>query len=344
MGKYLTERQRYEIEIYYKMGLKPKEIAEKVGKCIRTIYYELNRGKCKQIDTQLKEKVVYLADVSQRKYNENKLNKGSMLKVGNDIKFCQFIEKKIKDEKYSPYATIQYIKNNGIQFKTSICTKTLYNYIEKGIILNVTKNDLPMKGQRKRNKATERKRIALKNIKGTSIEERPKYIKLREMYGHWEMDTVVGGKYKGKACLLVLSERMTREEIVIKIANKKPISVVKALNGIERKLGSRKFRETFKTITCDNGVEFLDYKGIEKSIYTKTPRTKVYYCHPYSSWERGTNENINKMIRRFIPKGADISKYNPKDIAKIQEWINNYPRKILKGLSTEEYKKRLAIS
>ena len=93
MGKYLTERQRYEIEIYYKMGLKPKEIAEKVGKCIRTIYYELNRGKCKQIDTQLREKIVYLADVSQRKYDENKLNKGSMLKVGNDIKFCQFIEK-----------------------------------------------------------------------------------------------------------------------------------------------------------------------------------------------------------------------------------------------------------
>lgn len=344
MGKYLTERQRYEIEIYYKMGLKPKEIAEKVGKCIRTIYYELNRGKCKQIDTELREKVVYLADVSQRKYNENKLNKGSMLKVGNDIKFCQFIEKKIKDEKYSPYATIQYIKNNDIQFKTSICTKTLYNYIEKGIILNVTKNDLPMKGQRKRNKETERKRIALKNIKGTSIEERPKNIKLREMYGHWEMDTVVGGKYKGKACLLVLSERMTREEIVIKIANKKSISVIKALNGIERKLGSRKFRETFKTITCDNGVEFLDFNGIEKSIQTKIPRTKVYYCHPYSSWERGTNENINKMIRRFIPKGADISKYNPRDIAKIQEWINNYPRKILKGLSTEEYKKRLAIS
>lgn len=344
MGKYITERQRYEIEIYYKMGLKPKEIAEKVGKCVRTIYYELNRGKCKQIDTELREKVVYLADVSQRKYDEKKLNKGSILKVGNDIKFCQFVEHKIKNEKYSPYAAIQYIKNNDIQFKTSICTKTLYNYIEKGIILNVTKNDLPMKGERKKTKEENKKKMALHNTKGTSIEERPKYIKLREMYGHWEMDTVIGGRNKGKACLLVLSERMTREEIIIKIANKKSISVIKALNKIEKEIGSKKFRETFKTITCDNGVEFLDFKGIEKSISTKIPRTKVYYCHPYSSWERGTNENINKMIRRFIPKGASINEYNTKDIAKIQEWINNYPRKILNGISTEEYKKRLGIA
>ena len=344
MGKYITERQRYEIEIYYKMGLKPKEIAEKTGKCIRTIYYELKRGKCKQIDTELREKVVYLADVSQRKYDENKLNKGSILKVGNDIKFCQFIEKKIKDDKYSPYATIQYIKNNDIQFKTSICAKTLYNYIEKGIILNVTKKDLPMKGERKKTKEENKKKIALHNTKGTSIEQRPEYIKNREIYGHWEMDTVVGGRNKGKACLLVLSERMTREEIVIKIANKKAISVVKALNKIERDIGSKKFRDKFKTITCDNGVEFLDFKGIEKSIQTKIPRTKVYYCHPFSSWERGTNENINKLIRKFIPKGASINEYNTKDIAKIQEWINNYPRKILNGLSTEEYKKKLGIA
>ena len=344
MGKYITERQRYEIEIYYRMGMKPKEIAGKIGKCVKTVYNELNRGKCKQITSELVEKEVYLADVSQRKYNENKLNKGSLLKVGNDIKFCKFVEEKIIKEKYSPYATMQYIKNNNIQFKTSICTKTLYNYIEKGIILNVTKNDLPMKGERKKTKEENKKKIALHNAKGTSIEERPKYIKLREMYGHWEMDTVIGGRNKGKACLLVLSERMTREEIIIKIANKKSISVVKALNKLEKQYGSKKFKETFKTITCDNGVEFLDYKNIEKSIYTKKPRTKVYYCHPFSSWERGTNENINKMIRRFIPKGANINEYTAKDISVIQEWINSYPRKILKGLSTKEYKKGIGIA
>ena len=342
-GKYLTERQRYEIEIYYNLGMNPKEIAEKVGKCVRTIYYELKRGKCKQLTSELEEKEVYLADVSQRKYNENKLNKGVSLKIGNDIKLCQFIEHKIKDEKYSPYATLQYIKNNHLNFKTDICTQTLYNYIDKGIILNLYNKDLPVKSKRK--KKNDERTVSLKNLKGTSIEQRAEKISLRNEYGNWEMDTVIGGHKKhGKECLLVLSERMTREELIFKIPNKKSESVVKALNSLERKLGCRQFRETFKTITCDNGVEFLDFQGIEKSIHTKIPRTKVYYCHPYSSWERGTNENINKMIRRFIPKGAIMEDYSREEILKIQQWINNYPRKILGGLSTNEYKKELGLT
>lgn len=342
-GKYLTERQRYEIEIYCKLGMKPKEIAEKIGKCIRTIYYELNRGKCKQLTTELEEKEIYLADVSQRKYNENKLNKGASLKIGNDIKLCQYIEEKIKKEKYSPYAALQFIKNNNMDFKTNICTQTLYNYIDKGIILNVNNKDLPVKSSRK--KENKKNTVALKNLKGTSIEQRPEEIKDRNKYGHWEMDTVVGSHKKhGKECLLVLSERMTREELIFKIPNKKSESVIRTINLLERKLGSKKFREKFKTITCDNGVEFLNFSEIEKSIHTKIPRTKVYYCHPYSSWERGTNENINKMIRRFIPKGTVIENYSKEEISKIQDWINNYPRKILKGLSAKQYKKELGIA
>ena len=156
---------------------------------------------------------------------------------------------------------------------------------------------------------------------------------------------MVGGHKKhGKECLLVLSERMTREEIIRKIPNKKAESVIKALDALERTYGSRQFRETFKTITCDNGTEFLDFENAEKSVLTKIPRTKVYFCHPYSSWERGTNENINKMIRRFIPKGAIMEDYSKEQVQQIQAWINNYPRKILGGISSNEYKKRLGIA
>ena len=166
----------------------------------------------------------------------------------------------------------------------------------------------------------------------------------RKIYGHWEMDTVVGGQKKGMACLLVLSERMTREEIVIKIKNKKTSSVVHALNMLERKLGSRKFREKFKTITCDNGCEFMDAKGIEKSRYTKGNRTTLYYCHPYSSYERGTNENINRMIRRFFPKGINFDTVTQKEVTMVQDWINNYPRKIFGGLSSNLYRKSLSLA
>jgi len=130
------------------------------------------------------------------------------------------------------------------------------------------------------------------------------------------------------AVLLVLSERKTREEIILKLPDKTQESVIKAIDELERKY-RRKFREKFKTITVDNGTEFLDYRGIEKSkIEPGKDRTKVYYAHPYSSWERGTNENINKLIRRFIPKGTDISKVSKAKIKSIERWINEYPRRM----------------
>ena len=134
---------------------------------------------------------------------------------------------------------------------------------------------------------------------------------------------------------------MVREEIIIKIKDKKATTVVRALNRLEKKYGSRAFRETFKTITCDNGVEFLDAEGIEKSISTKQPRTTLYYCHPYSSYERGTNENINRMIRRFFPKGTNFDDVTPAQVAAVESWINNYPRKIFGGLSSNLYRKQL---
>ena len=119
--------------------------------------------------------------------------------------------------------------------------------------------------------------------------------------------------------------------------------MVNELDKIERKMGSKKFRETFKTITCDNGCENLDFEGIERSVLTKNKRTKVYYAHPYSAWERGTNENNNKLIRRFIPKGADIGKFSHERIKMIEHWMNNYPRRKLNGLSSFMLIKKLNV-
>lgn len=343
MGKYLTEKDRYQIEGYRKIGMKVPEIAKLLGKCERTIYYELKRGKTLQRDTEYREKEVYLADVAQNKYLENRTAKGAKLKIGNDIAFANHIEYMIREMKYSPYAVLQDIKNRGLKFKTSICTVTLYNYISKGIFLTISNKDLPVK---KNPKKQEYKRtVALHNLKATSIEERPKEILKREQYGHWEMDTVVGGQGKGKEVLLVLSERKIREEIIIRMENKKSESTVKALNRIEREIGTKNFQRIFLSITMDNGVEFLDFEGIEKGRRNKNkPRTKAYYCHPYSSYERGTNENTNKLIRRFIPKGARIEDYTDEEIRYIMHWINNYPRKILGGKSANMLKEELELS
>ena len=97
------------------------------------------------------------------------------------------------------------------------------------------------------------------------------------------------------------------------------------MNGLERKYGKR-FYSKFKTITFDNGVEFMDYCGMEKSCLRKKKRTNIYYAHPYSSGERGTNENNNRMIRRWIPKGVSMENISPSYIKQIENWLNNYPR------------------
>lgn len=327
--KHLKERERYKIEILLKEGLKPIEIAQRMGKGLRTIEREIAKGKVRLLNYDLTYREEYCADAGQRVYDENARNKGPGLKIGKDHKLVRYIENKIKKEKYSPDAVIGEIREKGLEFEAEICTKTLYNYIDRGdVFLTLTNKDLPVKREGKK-RDYKKVKIAHKNLKGTSIEERPPKVEDREEYGHWEMDCVVGKKEGGGAVLLVLSERSRREEIIIKMPNKTQESVVASLDRLERKYG-KEFKEKFKTMTVDNGSEFLDYKGIERSIRNDgMKRVNLYYAHPYSSWERGTNENINKMIRRFIPKGADINKISNARIKFIENWINSYPRRIL---------------
>jgi IS30 family transposase len=238
-------------------------------------------------------------------------------------------QKQIIKDKYSPDAVIGEIEAKGFDFKTKICTKTVYNYIDRGdVFLTLTNKDLPVKKEKKKG-SYKKVRIAHKNLKGTSIEDRPVSVENREEYGNWEMDCVVGNQGGSGAALLVLSERKTRKEIIFKMPDKTQESVKKMLDGLERRLG-KKFKENFKTITVDNGSEFLNFKGLEESVRTPNEmRVKVYYAHPYSSWERGTNENSNKLIRRFIPKGTDIGNISKARIKYIENWMNNYPRRIL---------------
>lgn len=190
----------------------------------------------------------------------------------------------------------------------------------------------------KKYKKVKKNKSASRAPAGESIEQRPEEIDEREEFGHWEGDTVYSGKGKRKTtrALLTLTERKTRKEIIIAIPNRKAETVVKALDALERKLGARRFRAIFKSITFDNGTEFAAAEELERSCVNKRlPRTKVYFCHPYSSWERGTNENTNGMIRRRFPKGTNFAAVTNAQIAQAENWINNYPRKILGYKSSE---------
>jgi IS30 family transposase len=278
-----------------------------------------------QRNTDLTERQVYLADVGQRKHEERASNKGRGLKIGRDHALAAYLEEKIGKERYSPDAAIGEIKAKGYEFSVSICTKTVYNYLDNEIFLSISNKDLPVKKYGKRRKYRRTRKVALNNIEGRSIEERGEEIEGREEYGHWEMDCVTGSK---KACLLVLTERKTREELLFKLAAKTQDNVTKVLDVLERQHRGR-FREKFKTITMDNGSEFLAAQRLEASSRCAgRRRTTVYYAHPYSAWERGSNENANRLIRRFIPKGADIGKYTHAQIKRIERWMNNYPRRL----------------
>ena len=205
-------------------------------------------------------------------------------------------------------------------YNGTISVPTLYRYLDSGVLS--VGNESLISGKRPR-RCRKAKPHNIQNPLAKSITQRPEYVNLRDEVGHWEMDTVVGEKKAGQSCLLVLTERMSRKEIIIKMAGKTAACTVRALDILQRRYGAD-FPRIFKTITVDNGCEFADVKGIEKD-----GRTQLYFCHPYSSWERGSNENLNKMIRRFVPKGFSINKVSRKQVHRIQTFMNSYPRKIL---------------
>jgi len=325
---HLKWKDRLKIEKMLKEGKKPREIATALHVHSTTIYRELKRGMAIQRTTDLIDREVYCPDVAENKYQANLAAKGPALKLGSDYALAAYIEDKIVNEKYSPEAVLYKIKEEGLTFSVTISKWTLYSYITKGVFLGVTNKSLPRKA--KKNKAYRKVRAA-RLPKGDSIEDRPQEINERELFGDWEMDTVESCKGDLHR-LLVLTERKFRREIIIKMPDGTMASTVKALDRLERRLGSRLFRKIFRTITVDNGSEFADCEGIERSCLTKQKRTHVYYCHPYSAFERGSNENANILIRRWLPKGTNLAEVTTQQIKKIENWMNDYPRGILGGV------------
>ena len=327
--KNLTYTQRLQLEALLKAGLHKKEIAAQLGVCLATVYNELKRGAYEYKrysytdywgERHYKPVTGYSPNIAQDKYKLNMTACGAPLKLGNDFDFVHYVEKRVCADRISPSAVCGEIRRNR-PFKTIISKTTMYRYISQGLFMGICSKHLPF-GQRRKHY---RKTVAKRPPKGTSIEQRPAEISARDTFGHWEMDCVVG-KQRTKNVLLVLTERLTRYEIVMKMPNRKAATVVEYLDKIERKHGKR-FYKLFKSITIDNGSEFADFAGLEKSIYGGK-RTAVYYCHPYTSCERGSNERINRDIRRIFPKGTDFSKVSDKRVQGMAQWVNAYPREI----------------
>lgn len=330
-NKNLSLTQRLTIETMLKTKHSRKEICEYLGIHKSTLSREIKRGLYKHTyakkDFWYGDKIIevdeYSASKAQQAHEQAAENKGRDLKLGKDYALVKYIEKRVLEKFLSPCAVLGEIKRNNLPF-TNISKTTLYRYIDMGLIGDVTVK------KRKKKKA---EKTAKRAPRGLSIEQRPSEIWERNTFGHWEMDCVCGSSL---VTLLVLTERFTRKEIIFKMKDQKSQSVIHCLNVLERRFGSA-FKQIFKTITVDNGSEFSNCEGMEKSIFgKKTKRTTFYYCHPYSSYERGTNERMNREIRRLIPKGSDLAEYSVEDIQRVENWINDYPREIFGYATSKE--------
>ena len=325
--KHLTPFDRGKIAALHDEGKSIQAIADAVGCHKSTISRELKRGTVTQMKTGRTYYEDYFPDTAQLRYEENRKACGAKIKLDKAIDFLTFAETKILIDKWSPDSICGYAKLHQLFEGTIVCSKTLYNYIEQGY-LNVRNIDLPMKTRLNTKKHRSRKN---KRVLGCSIEERPAEIDKREDFGHWEIDTVVG-KRKQESVLLTLTERKTREEIIMKIPGpgKASDAVTNAIQSIEKKCGQN-FSKIFKTITADNGSEFADLGST-----LKKEKTDVYFTHPYTSCERGTNERHNGLIRRFIPKGKSIFTVANETISHVESWCNQLPRRILGYRTPEE--------
>ena len=334
----ITYQDRLKIEALYNASMPVKKIAEEVGFHFTCIYKELKFGFYMHKNTDWTYTKRYSADLAQQHSDFNTAGRAKDLKIGNDYKFVKYVEDMILNKHYSPEAVLAEIRRKKLKFNTKVSARTIYRYIDSGIFPNLTRKSLPYKGKRQKKKTVTIVRSEPKF--GKSIELRPDEAQGRATFGHWELDTVIGRREKGET-LLVFTERQTRYQLIFRSADKTCASTVRVLNGLELKLG-RKFKNVFKSITCDNGTEFSLSDQMERSQFGSYARTEVFYCHPYCSSERGSNEKQNQMIRRWILKGTKIEQYSDEYIQSTADWLNDYPRGIFDYQTSRDlFKKEL---
>ena len=311
--KHLSEAERGKIEAYLSIGLKPAEIARRLGRNRSTITREINRGSITQVKKVNRQKVYYqryYADAAHNRYRHAR-EASYYLKLDcvSDDFLRAFTE--AMREKPRVHSVDTFVHTYKLQHGDAVVpsTKTLYNYIHQGL-LEIKVIDLP-RAVRIRKKFT--KRPSTKKHLGKSIEERPEEINNRSRFGDWEIDSVLGGKTIGEPSILTLVEQQTRYAVTKKLVEKKAEYVNQAV------LECIKLYP-IKSITADNGNEFSSLSKIEG--------LDVYFAHAYSSYERGINENFNGLLREFIPKGCSLKELNQNLLEEYTKAINERPRRI----------------
>lgn len=328
MKKYrrLDWSDRLRIEALYNAGNTCNLIAKHLGFAPSTIYREIKHGLYEHMGAECtKRPYHYSAQIAQDYADYQSTAKGVGIKLGTRHTYAQDVADKVRLG-VSIDTIVNVKKRKG---EWTVSTTTLYRYIDRGYIPGVSNKHLPEKSHRKQRKHSTVKPV--RAPKGLPIDRRPLFIDERKAFGHWEFDSVIGRAKGQRQSILTLTERKTRFEIILRVNAKTSAETVKALNRLIKRFP----HGTFQTITVDNGSEFQDCHGMEHDPQG-TKRLTVYYAHPYSSWERGTNERNNRIIRRYIPKGKSMAKLTQTDCDNIAAAINAMPRKILDWHTAQE--------
>ena len=323
---HLTFEERVNIKTFIKLGYNRSQVAIEIERARSTVNRELEKW---GIVGDLKEQIkFYDPELAHWAKSENHgIPKRFEFKLVNNKKLFKKVKAKLKN-RWSPQQISAWLKRIFPDDKSfHVSHETIYQYI-----YNIAKGDLKtfLISCLRRKKRIRKAPVKNKNRVGVikdrvSIEHRPDSVELRNEVGHWEGDLIIG-KNK-KTAIGTLVERKTRFTIIVPLKDRKSKTVVKAFANALNRMP----KVLRKSLTYDNGTEMAAHK-----LFTKLTQIPVFFCDPYSSWQRGTNENTNGLIRDFWPKKFDFSSLKYYDIKKVQNLINDRPRKILKWATPKE--------
>ncbi len=309
----LTFKERVIIETLLGEKQRKSFIAKQLNRSGSTITRELNKWIKKPSD-------VYSANIAHWTAHDDYLNKRNLDKISTHKALKIYVYKGLLNG-YSPELIAGQIKlhypNNSIMTISYEAIYThIYNHNEGNLKRKLIALLIYSNSKRRSRKGSQKTRGRIKDA--VSIDDRPAHIEQREEVGHWEADLMIGPKQTSSIGTLV--ERKTRFLYIVKTENRKSETVTSAFKKPLNKMDNH-FR---KTMTYDNGMEMANHKS-----FTNDTGMPVYFAHPYSSWERGTNENTNGLIRRYLPKKTDFNKVTEQQLKIIQDKLNNRPRKVL---------------
>lgn len=323
-GQHLGLAERGAIQVLHEEGYSNRKIAKILNCSPSTVGYELKRGTPTFSGRGRRPK--YSARRAHKVYLSHRAPCHRKRKEFRGSLFIPWLASKLLGCKWSIDECHGRALLKGLFPMEDIpCTKTLYNMLHQNR-LPITMFDCPEILSRRIRKATIKR---AKRLHGESIDSRPKEVDERNTFGHWEIDSVLGKKTNGESAALTIVERLTGYIISIKLPAKSSEAVEQAIVQLQNEFGEQ-FSVVFRSITTDNGSEFATLSNLDLGD------TKVYYAHPYSSWERPINERSNRLLRQFLPKGRSMNGYIEDDIRRFSDEINSIPRRRLDYCTAEE--------